>query len=74
MVESAWNAGDLGSILGSGRSLGEENENPRKWQPTLVFLPEKFHGQRLLVGFTPWGHKESDTTEQLTLCVYFFHV
>ena len=34
----------------------------RKWQPTLVFLPGKSHGQRSLVGYSPWGHKESDTT------------
>ena len=37
----------------------------RKWQPTPVFLPGKFHGQRSLVGYSPWGRKESDTTEQL---------
>ena len=35
----------------------------RKWQPTPVFLPEKSHGQRSLVGYSPWGHKELDTTE-----------
>ena len=35
----------------------------RKWQPTPVFLPGEFHGQRSLVGFSPWGHKESDMTE-----------
>ena len=35
----------------------------RRWQPTPVFLLEKFHGQRSLVGYSPWGHKESDTTE-----------
>ena len=35
----------------------------RKWQPTLVFLPGKSHGQRSLEGYSPWGHKESDTTE-----------
>ena len=35
----------------------------RKWQPTPVFLPEKSHGQRNLVGYSPWGHKESDPTE-----------
>ena len=35
----------------------------RKWQPTPVLLPEKFHGWRSLVGYSPWGHKESDTTE-----------
>ena len=35
----------------------------RKWQPTPVFLPGKSHGQRSLVGYTLWGHKELDTTE-----------
>ena len=37
----------------------------RKWQTTPVFLPGKFHGQRSLIGYSPWGHKESDTTEWL---------
>ena len=37
----------------------------RKWQPTPVFLPGKSHGQRILVGYSPWGHKELDTTERL---------
>ena len=37
----------------------------RKWQPTPVLLPRKFHGWRSLVGYNPWGHKESDTTEWL---------
>ena len=35
----------------------------RKWQPTPVFLPEESQGQRSLVGYSPWGHKESGTTE-----------
>ena len=35
----------------------------RKWQPTAVFLPEESHGQRSLVGCSPWGRTESDTTE-----------
>ena len=35
----------------------------RKGQPTSIFLPEKSHGQRRLVGYSPWGHKELDTTE-----------
>ena len=35
----------------------------REWLPTLVFLPGKSHGQRSLVGYSPWGHKKSDTTE-----------
>ena len=37
----------------------------RKWQPTPVFLPGESHGQRNLVGYRPWGCKESDTTERL---------
>ena len=37
----------------------------RKQQPSPVFLPGKFHGQRSLVGYSPWGHKESDTTEHV---------
>ena len=39
----------------------------RKWQSTPVFLPGEFHGQRSLVGYSPRGRKESDTTERLTL-------
>ena len=38
----------------------------RKWHPTLVSLPGKFHGQRRLVGFSPWGCEELDATEQLS--------
>ena len=37
----------------------------RQWQPTPVLLTGKPHGRRSLVGSSPWGHKESDTTEQL---------
>ena len=39
----------------------------RKWQSAPVFLPEKFHGQRSLVGFSPWDCKELDTTEHTLL-------
>ena len=39
----------------------------RRWQPTPVFLPGESNGQRSLVGYSPWGHKESDMTEQLTI-------
>ena len=59
--ESACNAkdtGDLGSIPGLERSPGQGNGNPLQY-----FLPEKSHGQRSLVGYSPWGHKESDVTE-----------
>ena len=38
----------------------------RKWQPILVFLPGESHGQRGLVGYSPWGCKESDTTDRLS--------
>ena len=37
----------------------------RKWQPTPVLLPGKSHGLRSLVSYSPWGGKESDTTERL---------
>ena len=37
----------------------------RQWHPTPVLLPEKSHGRRSLVGYNPWGRKESDTTERL---------
>ena len=48
------------------QSLGWENPRRRKWQPTPLFLPGKFHGQSSLVGYSPWGRKESDTTERLS--------
>ena len=38
----------------------------RAWQFTPVFLPGESHGQRSLAGYSLWGHKESDTTEQLS--------
>ena len=49
-----------GFIPGSGRSSGGG-----KWQPSPVFLPEKTHGQRSHVGYSPKGHKELDTTDWL---------
>ena len=41
------------------------NMRRRKWHPTPVLLPGKFHGWKSLVGYSPWGHKESDMTERL---------
>ena len=38
-----------------------------KWHPTPVFLPGELHGQGSLAGYSPWGHKELDIIEQLTL-------
>ena len=57
---SAWNAGDPGLIPGLGRSTGRGNG----YSPQL--FPGESHGQRSLVGYSPWSHKELDTTEQLT--------
>ena len=51
--EAACNAGDVGSLPGSGRSPGEG----RKWHPIPVFLPGKSGGQRSLAGYSPWDHK-----------------
>ena len=45
----------------------------RKWQPTPVVLLGECHGQRSLADYSPWGHKELDTTERLTLLL-FHHV
>ena len=59
--ESACNAGDTGSIPGLGRSPCKG-----KWQPTPVFLPGEFYGQRNLAGYSPWDNKELDMTKQLT--------
>ena len=58
---------DVGSIPGLGRSLGGRHGC------TLVLLPGKSHGQRSVVGYSPWGCKESDMTEHLTphLLIYF---
>ena len=46
-------------------SLGGEDPLEKGMQPTQVFLPGKFHGQRSLVGYSPWGHEESDITKRL---------
>ena len=65
--ESACNVGDPGSEPGLGRSPGEGNGNPLQYS-----------GQRSLVGYSSWGHKELDTTEWLTLSMcqvnpYYVH-
>ena len=56
---SAGDAGYVGLIPALGKSLGGG-----KWQPTAVFLREEPHGQRSLVGCSPKGHKELNTTER----------
>ena len=46
------------------QSLGWEDPLEEAMQPTPVFLPGESHGQRSLVGHSPWGHKELGTTEE----------
>ena len=53
------------------RSLGREDALEEGMQPTPVFLPGESHGQRSLVGYSPGGHKESDTAERLTLSIQY---
>ena len=62
-----WGAGGEGKIPWS-----------RKWQPTPVFLPGEFYGQRRLVGYSLWGRKELGMTEWLNMyvkiwpCIFFY--
>ena len=50
----------------------EEDPWRRKWQPTPVFLPGESQGQRSLVGYSRWGRKQSDTTEQLSTAHIYY--
>ena len=59
--EFACNAGDLGLISELGRSPGGGQGNPLQY-----YCLENPHEQRSLVGYSPWGHKELDTTERLS--------
>ena len=52
-----WNHGD-GEKIGGSQGLRRR----RQWQPTPVLLPGKFHELRSLIGYSPWGRKESDMT------------
>ena len=57
------NAGDIRDI---GRSLGWEDPLEKGMATHSSILAGKFQGQRSLVGYSPWGHRESDMTEQIT--------
>ena len=67
--ESAYNVGDAGSIPGLGRFPDEGNGYLLQ-----VFLPQESHGlsrgQSSLADYSPWGRKESDRTEQVTLSLF----
>ena len=52
------------------RSLGGRIPWRTAWQPTPGFLPGESHGQRSVVGYSPWVHRESDATEQLSMHAY----
>ena len=62
------NAGDIGLIRGSGRSPGEGNGNPLQYS----CLENPIDGGTWL-GYNPWGHKESDTTERLHSLTHTSH-
>ena len=72
-MESSCHAGDLGSIPGLGRSPGGKHGNPLQYS-----CLENPHGQKSLAGYSPWGCKESDTTEQPSTTqystVYLHHI
>ena len=61
LLSPTCNVGDLGSIPMLGRSPGGAHGNPLRYS-----CLENPHGQRSLVGYSPWGHKESGMTEQLS--------
>ena len=65
--EPACNAGDLGLIPGLGRTPGGGHGNPLQYS-----CLENPHGQKSLAIYSPWGHKESDTTERLSIPIYSF--
>ena len=69
--ESTYNAGEQGLNPGSDPWVGKIPRE-REWQPTPVFLPGEIHGQRSLMDYNPWGHKELDTTEWLTLSLFTY--
>ena len=55
-------------------ALGWEDPPEKGLQPTPLFLSGESHGQRSLAGYSPWGGKELDTTEQLTLSLSFLYL
>ena len=71
----SWNGGESRlKVTGVGRRVGSRDSLDElkgiylatsQWHPTPVLLPGKSHGWRSLVGCSPWGREESDTTEQL---------
>jgi len=71
LKESSCNADNPGSIPGSGRSPGEGNGNPLQYSCLENPMDGESHGQGILAGYSPRGHKESDTTKGLTLSLFW---
>ena len=63
LPDNAGDTGEEGSIPGPGRSPEGGNSNPFHFYFHFLFLLRKFHGQRSLAGYSPWGPKEWATTE-----------
>ena len=63
---NARDARDVGSIPG----WGQEDPLEKEMDPTPVFLPGETHGQRSLLGYSPWGCKERDMIEQLSIHIH----
>ena len=53
------------NIKRQAKTICRDKKGKRQWHPTPVLLPGKSHGWKSLVGCSPWGHKELDTTERL---------
>ena len=49
------------------QALGRKDPLEKEMQASPVFLPGESHGQKSLAGYSPWGHRESDMTEQLIM-------
>ena len=72
MVQITANAEDITNLKPRGFHIKPRGFDPwvkkspwrRAWQLTPVLLPGEFHGQRCLAGYSPWGRKESNTTER----------
>ena len=71
--ESASNEGDMGLIPGSDPWVRKIPWR-REWQPTPVFLPGKVHGQRSLVGYSPWSHIAAPHLLYLFICHWAFRL
>ena len=62
---------DQSSILMTSFNLNHLLKRRMEWQSTPVFLTEEFHRKRILAGYSPWGCKELDRTEQLTFSLSY---